>query len=135
RDALTAARSLRALARDPAAMVRTEVAHVWARRERNGCAALLVLATDSAPQTSVTALDAIGSACVGGSDVRSAPGEAGSSVAMAESLLVRLVRAGTAGHGVGAGRVAMHRASHAVVSLARIAPSSAGRLLRDVAAS
>lgn len=127
-DSMLAARRLRELARDQSSMVRTEVAQAWSRDGRHDCAGLLPLSTDSAPQTSVTAIDAMGSAC------------GGLAGAEAERALERLVRTGTVGSegalsGAEARRVAMHRAAHAIVALARLAPPRATALLPAVAAS
>jgi cyclophilin family peptidyl-prolyl cis-trans isomerase/HEAT repeat protein len=114
------------LAHDTASMVRTEVARVWAKAGSPACAPLLTLATDSAPQTSVTAIDAIGSACSGAASARP------------ESTLVGLVRDGTTSAegpvGTSAtGRIAMHRAAHAIAALAHVSPSSAAALVGQVA--
>jgi cyclophilin family peptidyl-prolyl cis-trans isomerase/HEAT repeat protein len=116
------------LARDPASMVRTEVARVWAKAGEAACAPLLALVADSAPPTSVTAIDAAGGACAG---ARSSD---------AESTLVALVRGGTGRAGRAAGeratsRIAMHRAAHAIAALARVSPSRAATLLPRVASS
>lgn len=128
RDDTAAHQLLMALAHDSAPMVRTEVARVWSKAGSSACTPLLTLAADSSPQSSVTAIDATGSACAG----------AGS--ATAESTLVRLVRDGTGGaDGATAkganSRVAMHRAAHAIVALAHVSPSSAAALLARVATS
>ncbi len=136
-DSAAAAEVLRALATDGVAMVRTEVARTWSRSTGGACTWLLPLARDSAPQTSVSAIDAIATACAPG------PGPGGmeeSAPGAAESTLVELVRAGTNGPAAGSAaamldRVAMHRAAHAMVALAHVAPTKAARLLRSVAGS
>jgi cyclophilin family peptidyl-prolyl cis-trans isomerase len=130
-DSAGARELLRALVHDGAPMVRTEVARVWSRGSGAECAPLLVMATDSAPQSSVSAIDAIGSACANES------GKAGDA---AESLLVKLVREGAdeatgdAAPGV-EHRIAMHRAAHAIVALAHLSPSRAAELLEAVVSS
>jgi cyclophilin family peptidyl-prolyl cis-trans isomerase/HEAT repeat protein len=122
---------LHTLAHDGAPIVRTEVARVWSRGGESACAALLPLATDSSPQTSVSAIDAIGAACTG---------ESRKAKDASESVLVKLVRAWTV-EGVGdaspgvPGRIAMHRAAHAMVALAHVSPVRAAELLASVAAS
>lgn len=132
RDTLAMSRVLRVLVRDPAPMVRTEVARVLSRAELGGCGPLLPLAEDSSPRTSLAALDAIGGAC--------APSAPHTARARAARLLERLVHAGAAG-GAGAGgdasanRIAMHRAAHAIVTLARIAPPRARALLPEMVAA
>ena len=119
---------LRALAHDGAPIVRTEVALAWARGAGAWCAPLLALALDSAPQTSVSAIDALGTACA------EKPEKA------AEEMLVKLVRDGS-GELTGQlashvpQRIAMHRAAHAIVALAHLSPTSANALLSAVAAS
>ncbi len=127
-DSAAADRLLMQLAHDTASMVRTEVVRVWAKAGGAACAPLLILAADSSPQTSVTAIDAIGSACAGAGNAR------------AERTLVALVRGGTSGAGRAVeeratSRIAMHRAAHAIVALAHVSPSSASALLRRVAGS
>jgi cyclophilin family peptidyl-prolyl cis-trans isomerase/HEAT repeat protein len=119
---------LRDLARDRAPMVRTEAARALARAGESACTVLLPLLRDSAPQTSVSAIDAAGSACVG-----AARGEA-------ERVLAALVREGSDASGGERGggvapRIAMHRAAHAVVALAHISPATARTLLDAVATS
>ncbi|HET7620273.1 MAG TPA: peptidylprolyl isomerase [Gemmatimonadaceae bacterium] len=126
---------LRVLARDSAPMVRTEVARAWSRPGRTACLPLLPLAHDSSPQTSVSAIDAIGIACVG-----KPAGTAGSSSGEAEGTLAALVREGATEAAEGqprasADRLAMHRAAHAIVALAHLAPARATALLPAVAAS
>jgi cyclophilin family peptidyl-prolyl cis-trans isomerase len=119
---------LRVLAHDGAPIVRTEVARVWAGGAGAWCAPLLALALDSAPQTSVSAIDALGTACTG------KPEKA------AEEMLVKLVREGS---GESAGevashvphRIAMHRAAHAIVALAHLSPTSANEHLSAIASS
>lgn len=119
---------LRILARDGAPMVRTEVARVWARGTGAECAPLLPLVRDSAPQTSVSAIDALGTACAEEPGVE------------AESVLVTLVREGTAAGAQGlatdvGSRIAMHRAAHAIVALAHLSPTRATELLPMAAGS
>jgi len=128
RDGTVAAEVLGVLARDGAAMVRTEVAHVWPQLGSAACLPLLRLARDSAPQTSVSALDAMGTAC------------AVSPAAAAESALVAMVEEGARANGVEnkperSARIAMHRAAHALVALAHIAPVRAAHFLRAASAS
>ncbi|HEU4586265.1 MAG TPA: peptidylprolyl isomerase [Gemmatimonadaceae bacterium] len=127
-DSAAAHRMLAELARDTASMVRTEVVRVWSKAGRAACATLLTLARDSSPQTSVTAIDAIGGAC------------AGSRSAAAQRTLVELVRDGTGGEESpavkgAADRIAMQRAAHAIVALAHVSPASGARLLTRVASS
>jgi cyclophilin family peptidyl-prolyl cis-trans isomerase len=135
-DGRTAADSLlRVLARDSAPMVRTEVARAWSRPGHATCVSLLPLAYDSSPQTSVSAIDAIGAACAG-----KPAGTAESSSGQAESTLAALVHEGAAGVAPGkpraiADRLAMHRAAHAIVALAHLAPARATALLPAVAVS
>jgi cyclophilin family peptidyl-prolyl cis-trans isomerase/HEAT repeat protein len=136
-DSAVVGEVLRALATDSVAMVRTEVARTSSRSTGGACARLLPLARDSAPQTSVSAIDAIATACAPGPEseraAESAPGAA-------ESLLAELVRAGADGPAAGSAavrvdRVTMHRAAHAMVALAHVAPAEAAQLLRSVAGS
>jgi cyclophilin family peptidyl-prolyl cis-trans isomerase/HEAT repeat protein len=127
-DSTAAHQLLVGLAHDTASMVRTAVAQVWSKAGSAACTPLLALATDSYPQSSVTAIDAIGSAC------------AGSGSAKAESTLVELVRDGVGGAAGSAGkgatsRIAMHRAGHAIVALAHVSPPSAAALLARVSTS
>jgi cyclophilin family peptidyl-prolyl cis-trans isomerase/HEAT repeat protein len=128
RDSAAAYGLLVQLAGDPVALVRTEVARVWAKAGGAACAPLLALVSDSSPQTSVTAIDAIGGACAGAGSAR------------AESTLVALVRDGTGGVGRAAGkratsRIATHRAAHAIAALAHVSPSSAAEHLPRAASS
>ncbi len=127
-DGAAAHRLLMELAHDTAAMVRTEVARVWSKAGSSACTALLTLAADSFPQVSVTAIDAIGSACAGVGSAR------------AESVLVELVSDGAnvADGSAGAGatrRIAMHRAAHAIAALAHVSPPSAAAFLPRVSTS
>lgn len=127
-DSAIVQRLLVELVHDPVSLVRTEVARVWARSGSSACTPLLALASDSAPQTSVTAIDAIGSACTG------------SGTADAENALVELVRDGTSSaleqvDGASTTRIAMHRAAHAIVALAHVAPQRAADLLPRVSSS
>jgi cyclophilin family peptidyl-prolyl cis-trans isomerase len=125
-DSAGAGDLLRALAHDSAPMVRTEVARAWSRGDGAECAPALALAADSSPQTSLNALDAVGTAC------------GSRSMDAAEALLVEVV-----GEGEGVAklspavsqRIAMHRAAHAIVALAHVSPTRATQLLRTVARS
>ncbi len=131
-DSAEARQLLRALAHDPAAMVRTEVARIWSHAGSEACAPLLPLAVDSSPQTSVTAIDAVGGACADASDDASDDA--------AKRLLVQLVRDSSSGgagvaSGGAEGRIAMHRAAHAIVALAHLSPRSASRLLPRLSVS
>ena len=127
-DSSAARQILGELLRDRAPMVRIEAARAWARTSRADCAPLLPAARDSAPQASVTVIDAIGTAC------------AGRSGSEAERTLAALVRDGVGERAEDAAlsvpsRVAMQRAAHAIVALARVSPTSALQLLDAVATS
>lgn len=127
-DTAASRRFVRKLLSDRAPMVRIEAARTWSRIGRAECAPLLRLALDSAPQASVTAIDAVGTGC------GARPGSE------TEITLVRLILAGTGENVVNAGlsvpaRLAMHRAAHSIVALARVSPARAAALLGRVAAS
>ena len=115
-------RSLRVLLEDRAPMVRIEALLAWSRIPTADCSPLLRAARDSAPHVSLTAIDAIGARCEGG------PGSA------AAGLLDELVGEGAAkpresGAPDVTPRVAMHRAAHALVALAHVAPVRAAARL------
>ena len=127
-DSTASHRIVHALLSDHAPMVRIEAARTWSRIGGTECAPLLRLALDSAPQASVTAIDAIGTGC------GAQPGSE------AESTLIRLILAGTSDKVVNAGpsvpaRLAMHRAAHAMVALARVSPAKAAALIGRVVSS
>lgn len=113
---------LRVLLMDPTPMVRTEAVRAWSHLPGADCAPLLRAAADTAPHVSVTAIDAIGSAC------------SGTPTSEVGSTLAGLVRAGVAGQGAtgsapASARLPMHRAAHAIVALAHSFPTRATELL------
>ena len=128
REVTTARDVLRALVLDRAPMVRTEALRALSRLPGAECAPFLRAASDPAPHVSITAIDEVGRRCIGTSSSEAA------------GTLVDLVRAG-AGGAVTAGssrtfaRLPMHRAAHALVSLARVAPGRAWELIGPSVAS
>ena len=119
---------LSALLLDSVPMVRTEAVRAWSRVPGIDCAPLLRAASDSAPHVSLTAIDAIGGACEG------------PSASTAGRLLDELVRDAIAIRGENGSasvlsRSRMHRAAHALVSLARLMPARAATRLGAAATS
>ena len=100
---------------DPSPPVRFDALRAFGRRRlaTDGCAVVLGAARDTNPQIALQALDLLGNRCGSGT-------ESAAAFLAAEARRLRSTLADTG----------WHRPAHALVSLARIAPDSAERLLQ-----